>query len=100
VTAERINVDELLADARSGLRRLTPQETKGEMARGLRLVDIRADAQRDADGLTPDAVHVPRNVLWRLDPACSHRDPDLGSSSARVALICNERYQSSLGVTR
>jgi rhodanese-related sulfurtransferase len=67
------------------------------MARGLCLVDIRCDKQRAADGLILGAVHVPRNVLeWRLDPACPHRDPGLGRADARIALICNEGYQSSL----
>jgi rhodanese-related sulfurtransferase len=97
MTADPITVDELLADARRSLRRLTPQEAKAEMARGLTLLDIRSDAQRYADGLIPGAVYVPRNVLeWRLDPACAHRDPELGRMDARVALICNEGYQSTL----
>ena len=97
MSADRVTVDELLADARSSVRRLTPRETKVEMARGLTLVDIRSDAQRDADGRIPSAVYVPRNALeWRLDPACAHRDPDLGRTDARVALICDQGYQSSL----
>jgi rhodanese-related sulfurtransferase len=67
------------------------------MADGLWLVDIRSDAQRAADGVIPGAVYVPRNLLeWRLDPVCSHRHPDLGCLDARIALICNEGYQSSL----
>jgi rhodanese-related sulfurtransferase len=83
--------------ARSGLRRQTPEQALAEMADGLRLVDIRSDAQRAEEGLIPGAVHVPRNVLeWRLDPACPHRDPELGRRDARIALICNEGYQSSV----
>src|SRR5215207_6303433 len=90
-------VDELLAAARSGLHRLTAREAHAQMAHGLRLVDIRSDAQRNADGVIPGAVHVPRNMLeWRLDPASRHRDPDLGRRDVRVALICHEGYQSSL----
>jgi rhodanese-related sulfurtransferase len=97
VTANRINVEQLLVDARNGLRRRTVEEALAEMAHGLRLVDIRSNAQRAADGLIPGAVHVPRNVLeWRLDPACPHRDPELGRRDARIALICNEGFQSSL----
>jgi rhodanese-related sulfurtransferase len=97
VTANRTTVEQLLVDARSGLRRRTAEEAHAEMSGGLRLVDIRSDAQRDADGLIPGAAHVPRNVLeWRLDPACPHRDPDLGRQDVRIALICNEGYQSSL----
>jgi rhodanese-related sulfurtransferase len=97
MTGDPITVDELLAEARSKLRRLTPAETKAGMAHGVTLVDIRSDAQREADGLIPGAVYVPRNELeWRLDPACAHRNPELAAIDARVALICNEGYQSSL----
>jgi rhodanese-related sulfurtransferase len=97
VPANRITVEQLLVDARSGLRRLTCAEALAEMAHGLRLVDIRSNAERVADGLIPGAVHVPRNVLeWRLDPACPYRDPELGRRDARIALICNQGYQSSL----
>jgi rhodanese-related sulfurtransferase len=97
MTADPITVDELLADARRRLRRLTPEETQAEMANGLTLVDIRSDAQRAEDGLIPGAVYVPRNVLeWRLDPACPDRDPQLGRDGARIAVICNQGYQSSL----
>jgi rhodanese-related sulfurtransferase len=97
VAANRITVEQLLVDARSGLRRLTCAEALTEMAHGLRLVDIRSNAERVADGLIPGAVHVPRNVLeWRLDPACPYRDPELGRRDARIALICNQGYQSSL----
>jgi rhodanese-related sulfurtransferase len=97
MSADRVTVDELLAEARSSVRRLTPQETKAKMARGLTLVDIRSDAQCDADGRIPGAVYVPRNALeWRLDPACADRDQDLGRTDARIALICDQGYQSSL----
>jgi rhodanese-related sulfurtransferase len=40
---------------------------------------------------------ISRNVLeWRLDPASEHRNPDLATPGARVIVICNEGYQSSL----
>jgi rhodanese-related sulfurtransferase len=97
MTRAPISADQLLADARSGLGRLTPREAYAEMARGLRLVDIRCDSQRALDGVIPGSVHVPRNVLeWRLDPACPYRDPELGHRDVRIGLICNEGYQSSL----
>jgi len=92
-----MTVDELLVEARSVLRRLTAREAYVQMGGGLRLVDIRSEAQRQVDGLIPGAVYVPRNVLeWRLDPACPHRDPELGRADVRVALICDGGYQSSL----
>jgi rhodanese-related sulfurtransferase len=97
VIADPMTVEELLLNARRELRRRTCEEARAEMAHGLQLVDIRSDSQRAADGLIPGAVFVPRNVLeWRLDPACPQRHPELGRIDARVALICNEGYQSSL----
>lgn len=97
MTSAPVTVDQLLAAARTALRRLTPQEAHAEMARGLWLIDIRSDSQRASDGVIPDSVYIPRNVLeWRLDPACPHRDPDVAHREARIALICDEGYQSSL----
>ena len=91
------SVEQLLADAHAGLRRLTPEQAHAAMGSGAVLVDIRSDNQRASDGLIPGARFVPRNVLeWRLDPACPQRDPELGRRAARVVLSCDERYQSSL----
>jgi rhodanese-related sulfurtransferase len=91
------SVEQLLAQARALLQRLTPQQAHEAMRADAVLVDIRSDAQRAADGMIPGARVVPRNVLeWRLDPACPHRDPELGRRDARIVLMCDEGYQSSL----
>jgi rhodanese-related sulfurtransferase len=93
----RKTVDRLLAEARAGLRRLSPSEAQAAMRDGAHLVDIRPDAQRTADGLVPGGRSIPRNVLeWRLDPASPHRDPELARPDARIVLMCDEGYQSSL----
>jgi rhodanese-related sulfurtransferase len=95
--ASATSVERLLADARAGLERLTPEEARAAMEAGAFLVDIRSDSQRAHDGLIPGARFIPRNVLeWRLDPACPHRDPELGRRDARIVLLCDEGYQSSL----
>jgi rhodanese-related sulfurtransferase len=91
------SVEQLLADARDGLERLTPEQAQAAMSAGALLVDIRSDSQRASDGLIPGARFVPRNVLeWRLDPACPYRDPELGRRGARIVLLCHEGHQSSL----
>ena len=90
-------VEQLLAAARGTLQRLTPEDTHAAMRDGAHLIDIRSDAQRRADGTIPGAHVVARNVLeWRLDPACPHRDPELGRSDGLLVLICDEGFQSSL----
>jgi hypothetical protein len=63
-------VDELLADARSRIDRLTPRQAAVRVARGALLVDIRPAAQRAREGEVPGSLIVERNVLeWRFDPA-------------------------------
>lgn len=93
-------VDELLADARSRLTRVSAQAAYDEViGQGALLVDIRPVAQREARGaLAPSVPHlvVDRNVLeWRLDPRSDARLPE-ASDDARVIVICQEGYQSSL----
>ena len=90
-------VDELLADARSRLRRLDPRETRAAMSSGAVLVDIRAESQRARDGAVPGAHVVPRNVLeWRADPASEWRDAAIADPGRQVIVMCDEGYQSSL----
>jgi rhodanese-related sulfurtransferase len=90
-------VDRLLARARSGLDRVAPADLAAEIEAGAIVVDIRPVEQRERDGELPGAVVVDRNVLeWRLDATSPYRlrladDPD-----ARVIVVCNEGYASSL----
>jgi rhodanese-related sulfurtransferase len=92
-----VTVEELLAEARSGLQRLSPEEAEAAARKGAVLIDIRSDSQRAADGLVPGARFISRNVLeWRLDPACEDRDPDLARRDLHLIVFCNHGYQSSL----
>jgi rhodanese-related sulfurtransferase len=90
------SIDELLADARRGLDRLTPGQASAEIAAGALLVDIRPAAQRAAEGEVSGALIVERNVLeWRFDPACTARLPQ-ARYDLRVIIMCSEGYTSSL----
>ncbi len=92
-----VTVDQLLDGARARLRRLTPSEALAWMGRGAHLIDIRSDRERAQDGVVPGSHFVSRNVLeWRLDPACRYRDPMLARRDARIVLLCEEGFQSSL----
>jgi rhodanese-related sulfurtransferase len=91
------SVDELLADARSRLRRLGPLEAATRMAAGAVLVDIRPAAQRAVEGSVPGALLVERNVLeWRFDPASDARLPLATGYDVEVIVLCSEGYTSSL----
>jgi rhodanese-related sulfurtransferase len=93
-----MTVDDLLARARRRLDRVDPAEAAREVKdEDAVLVDIRSDAQRAADGIVPEAVYIPRNVLeWRCDPASDHRDPRVSDPSRRLIVMCDAGYQSSL----
>jgi rhodanese-related sulfurtransferase len=90
-------LDELLAEARSGLDRLEPVAAAREVAGGAALVDIRTGAQIERDGRIPGASEIPRNVLeWRLEPGGAHSVPELARPGRRVIVLCDGGYQSSL----
>jgi len=97
VVQKRTTVDQLLAQARRQLARLGPEEARRAAQDGALLIDIRSERQRARDGLMAGARVVPRNELeWRLDPESDYRDPELARPDARVVIVCNKGYQSSL----
>ena len=90
-------IDDLLAEARSGLRRLRPEAALAGLTDGAVLVDIRPLEQRIVEGEVPGAIIIGRNVLeWRLDPASEARIPALARADARIIVMCSEGYASTL----
>ena len=90
-------IDDLLAEARSRITRVTPVEALGRIAAGAVLVDIRPTAQRAREGEVPGALVVERNVLeWRFDPASDARLPEATGYDVDVIILCSEGYTSSL----
>jgi rhodanese-related sulfurtransferase len=90
----------MLADARAHLDRVEPDAAHRELVDGdAVLVDIRPVAQREAEGEvdpTLPVMHVERNVLeWRFDPRSDARLPE-AAYDARVIVLCQEGYTSSL----
>jgi rhodanese-related sulfurtransferase len=94
-----VTINEVLADARTRLRRLDPKEAAAAQREGALLVDIRPEVNRVIEGLIPGALVIDRNVLeWRLDPASEARIAD-ASYGAWIVLFCNEGYASSLAAS-
>ena len=90
-------IDEILAEARARLRRLTPVEAFRDQSGGAVLVDIRPASQRAVEGEVPGSVVIERNHLeWRLDPASDARLPWVTGYDHRVIVFCQEGYTSSL----
>lgn len=96
--ATGIGIDQMLADARARLRRLTPELAYlAVVDGGAVLVDIRPEAQRGIEGSIPGALILERNVLeWRLDPSSSARLAIATSHDLPVIVFCSEGYTSSL----
>lgn len=89
-------IDQLLADARRPLLRLEPEDAYQAVQRdGAVLIDVRPQANREAEGQIPGAIVIDRNVLeWRLDPTCAAR-LEIASYDLFPIIVCNEGYASS-----
>ena len=91
------SIDELLAEARARIGRVTPEQAAARMTEGALLVDTRPVAQRVRDGAVPGALIVERNVLeWRFDPLSDARLPEASGYDVEVIVLCSEGYSSSL----
>jgi rhodanese-related sulfurtransferase len=89
-------IDQVLAQARTQLSRLSPVQANRAAHRGAVLVDIRPMHQRYEEGEIPGALTIERNVLeWRLDPASDARLP-IARYDLDVVVFCSEGYTSSL----
>lgn len=92
-----LSVEEMLAQARSILRRLTPAQAHDALIDGAVLVDIRPGWQRAEEGEVPGALVVERNHLeWRFDPECDARLPQASGYDVQVIVLCSQGYTSSL----
>jgi rhodanese-related sulfurtransferase len=95
--AQSCRVDEMLEQARSVLRRVSPYEAARLRASGGLLIDTRPASQRAEFGEIPGAVVIERNVLeWRLDPTSPHRHEAVVGHEQDIILICQAGYASSL----
>jgi hydroxyacylglutathione hydrolase len=75
----------VLAEARSRIRRYTPQEAKADPE--LLLVDTRSADERERDGVIAGSSHIPLSLLpWRTDDIAGRR----------VCLVCAHAHSSSL----
>ncbi|WP_416210762.1 rhodanese-like domain-containing protein [Frankia sp. Cas8] len=90
-------IEQILADTRSRLMRLTPTQADQARRQGAVIVDIRPAAQRATEGKIPDALIVERNVLeWRFDPTSDAKLPEATGYHLQIIIVCSEGYTSSL----
>jgi rhodanese-related sulfurtransferase len=75
----------VLAEARSRIRRYTPEEARADAE--LLLVDTRSADERERFGVIEGSEHIPLSVLpWRTEQLAGRR----------VCLVCAQGYSSSL----
>ena len=91
------SIDDVLAEARASLVRISPRQALAEQAEGAVVVDIRPMWQREREGEVPGSLVVERNHLeWRFDPTSAARLPEAVDHDVRVLVLCSEGYTSSL----
>jgi rhodanese-related sulfurtransferase len=87
---KRRTLDDLLAAAERRIVRLPATEAYDAVQAGALLVDIRAEENRERDGIVPGSLHIPRTVLeWRTDPDSPWRNPHVGGLDDQIVLLCD-----------
>ena len=95
--ANRRTLEELLEAATANIDRLEAAEALAATEQGALLIDIRADVDRERDGIVPGSLHIPRTVLeWRLDPDSTWRNHHVGGLEQQIVLLCNHGCASIL----
>jgi rhodanese-related sulfurtransferase len=83
----------MVAEARSRIRRYTPDEVRADPE--LLVVDIRSHDERERTGVIPASKPVSLAVLpWRADQTSEGRDEEL--AGRRLCLVCTHGESSSL----
>jgi rhodanese-related sulfurtransferase len=87
----------MLAEARSGISRYTPDEVRADPE--LLIVDIWSVDERERLGVIPGSKHVPYSVLpWRADQTSEWRDEEL--AGRKLCLVCAHGHSSSLAAAQ
>ena len=91
------SADDLLAEARARIDRVTPAELAVLRDEGALVIDIRPVAQRLAEGELGFGLTVERNVVeWRFDLTGAHALAEVRGYDQPVVVVCSEGYASSL----
>jgi len=96
----RTTIEDMVGAARARYTRLQPEEAYREALAGATIIDLRCPFDRDRIGAPPGAVPIQRTVLeWRVDPDSPWKDERVADLDARLILLCNDGFQSSLAVS-
>lgn len=92
-----MTVNDMIAEARSRIRNLTPDEVSAELDRtDTILIDVREPGESDEDGAIPGALSVPRGMLeFHADPTSPYHLDRL-QPDAHVIVYCKSGGRSAL----
>ena len=94
--AGRYDVNQLLADSRRRISRLSPSQLQQALVAGILVIDTRAETDRQREGTIPGSVPVPLSILlWRLDPVAESTNPKLNDLNEAKVIVCGDGYSSS-----
>lgn len=93
-----VTVQALVADAKSKVENLSPDQVAAELASGEAvLVDLRDSEEREQNGILAGAIHVPRGMLeFRADPSSPYHN-EAFDRGRRIILHCASGGRSALG---
>jgi rhodanese-related sulfurtransferase len=93
----RFTLDDLLAEARSALVRLTPAEARAAQESGALIIDTRMITDRERFGIVADSIHAPRTKLeWIVDPVSGYSDDRIQGFDQHLIVMCDGGFSSSL----
>jgi len=88
---------EMVAEAKSRIRNLSPDEVAAELKRGnVVLVDLREPEEREENGAIPGSVSAPRGMLeFYADPTTSYHREEFDPEQ-NIILYCSSGGRSAL----
>ncbi len=97
-SARRTSIEQLLADARSHLHRLSAEELRLQIDQHDAVVlDTRTPTDRDRFGCIPGSIHAPRTLIeFMIDPDWGYQHPAINGFDQRLVCVCNGGFSSSL----
>ncbi len=89
---------QMVADARSEVKVISPQEAKQEIdAGGATVIDVREPDEVAEGGTVPGARNIPRGVLEiKADTELPMKDPELQDRNQKVIIACGAGGQAAL----
>ncbi|WP_375263429.1 rhodanese-like domain-containing protein [Palleronia sp.] len=94
-----MTMKDLVADARSRVGAVSPQEAEDAARKGDLILDVREPAELEKDGRIAGALHIPRGILeTRADATAQTAEARLTEtqSSGRVHVLCASGGRAAL----